>query len=278
MYAENIVLTIHIMKKTFLVILLCVITGIGVFAQTRPNKALYLNTAFSFGLTNAYDNGAVPFYINGVSTMRSFGASYEWKRYETHFDFRKISTTLFDPNGTCTTFDLDYDFLYRIHDSENGRWHQWIGGDIYTLADIRQIPSLQNASTNLSFFSNLGFTWKAEYDFAYNKEKTHHWLTAYNKVNLPLVGLAYRPDYSYVCDAIGMTETFGVLFANHHTFAKCLPGCNTELGLRLNFKNGNRIAFNYRWDFVTTGHKDYYSYVNALHSFNITLLFNLYRK
>ena len=42
--------------------------------------------------------------------------------------------------------------------------------------------------------------------------------------------------------------------------------------------NGNRIAFNDRWDFVTTGHKDVYNYVNALHSFNATFMFNLFRK
>ena len=266
------------MKKTTLLLTVCVMMGLSVFAQTRPERALYLDMGVSRGVTDSYDNGTVPFFIMGVSSISTTGATYEWKRYETNLEFRNISTTLSDPSGTGLSYDINYDFIYRVHDSKNGRWHQWVGGDIDVFADIRQIPDLQNASTNISLFGNLGLVWKAEYDFAYNKDKTHNWLTAFGKVDLPLVGIANRPDFSYVGDGIGMTNTFKMLFAEHHTFAKFFSGCNTDLGLRLNFKNGNRITFSYRWDFVTTGHKDVYNYVNALHSFNATFMFNLYRK
>ena len=266
------------MKKTALLLVACVVMGIGAFAQTRPERALYLNMGTSRGIANSYDNGTVPFFIPGVSNIQTTGATYEWKRYETNFEFRNISTTLANPSGTDLNYDINYNLLYRVHDSKSGRWHQWVGGDIDAFGDIRQIPDLQNASTNLSLMGSLGLVWKAEYDFAYNKDKTHNWLTAYSKVNLPLVGIANRPDFSYVGDGIGMTNTFDILMAEHHTFVKFFPGCNTDLGLRLNFKNGNRIAFNYRWDFVTTGHKDVYNYVNALHSFNATFMFNLFRQ
>ena len=95
---------------------------------------------------------------------------------------------------------------------------------------------------------------------------------------MPLVGMYNRPDFSYVGDDIGLNSAFEKFLSEHHTFAKFFPGFNTDLGLRLNFKNGNRIAFNYRWDFITTGNKDVYNYVNALHSFNATFMFNLYKK
>lgn len=266
------------MKKTILLLTACVMMGLSVFAQTRPERALYLNMGAGRGVANSYDNGTVPFFISGASNIQNSGATYEWKRYETNFEFRNISITLADPSGTEKNYNVNYDLLYRVHDSKSGRWHQWVGGDIDAFADIRQIPDLQNASTNLSVMGSLGLVWKAECDFAYNKDKTHNWLTAYSKVNLPLVGIANRPDYSYVGDGIGMTSTFDILMAEHHTFVKFFPGCNTDLGLRLNFKNGNRIDFNYRWDFVTTGHKDVYNYVLALHSFNATFMFNLFRK
>jgi hypothetical protein len=266
------------MKKTVLLLMACVMVGVGAMAQTRPERALYLNMGVGRGIANSYDNGTVPFFIPGVSNVQNSGATYEWKRFETNLEFRTINTALTNPSGTELNYNINYDLLYRVHDSKSGRWHQWVGGDIDALGDIRQIPNLQNASTNLSLMGSLGFVWKAECDFAYNGDKTHNWLTAYGKVNLPLAGVAYRPDFSYVGDGIGVTSTFDLLLGGHHAFVKFFPGCNTDLGLRLNFKNGNRIAFNYRWDFVTTGHKDVYNYVNAVHSFNATFMFNLFRQ
>lgn len=266
------------MKKTILLLTACVMMGINAFAQTRPERALYLDMGVSRGISNSYDNGVVPFFITGVSSIMTAGATYEWKRYETGLEFRNVRATLAKPAGTDVNYEINYDLLYRVHDSKSGRWRQWVGGDIDAFVDVRQIPSLQNASTNLSLMGSLGLVWKAECDFAYNKDKTHNWLTAYSKVNLPLAGVAYRPDFSYVGDGIGVTDIFKLLLAEHHSFVKFFPGCNTDLGLRLNFKNGNRISFNYRWDFVTTGHKDVYNYVNAIHSFNAIFMFNLYRK
>ena len=266
------------MKKTISLLMACVMMGLGAFAQTRPDRALYLNMGGSRGVASSYDNGTIPFFIAGVSNVQTTSVTYEWERYETNLEFRNINTTLANPSGTCIDYNVNYDLLYRVHDSKSDRWHQWVGGDFDAFFDIRQIPSLQNASTNLSLFGNFGLAWKTEWDFAFNKAKTHNWLTAFGKVTLPLVGVANRPDFAYVGDDIGMTNNMEMLFSQHHTFVKFFPGCNTDLGLRFNFKNGNRIAFNYRWDFITTGHKDVYNYVNALHSFNATFMFNLYRK
>ena len=82
------------MKKTTLLLMACVIMGLSVFAQTRPERALYLNMGASRGVANSYDNGTVPFFILGVSNIQTSGATYEWKRYETNFEFRNISTSL----------------------------------------------------------------------------------------------------------------------------------------------------------------------------------------
>ena len=265
------------MRKAPLILVVCVMMGISAFAQTRPNKALYLDMGGCWGIADSYDNGTIPFHIMGISNIQTYGATYEWSRYQTDFEFCNISTTLVNPSGACEEYDINYDLLYRIHDSKSGRWHQWVGGNIEAFVDFREIPSLQNASVNLSLFGDLGFVWKAEYHFAFNKAKTHNWLTAYSKVGLPLVGVFNRPDFSYVGDDIGLSSNFKKLFSEHHTFAKFFPGCNSDLGLRLNFKNGNSIAFDYRWDYITTGQKDIYNYVNAIHSVNATFMFNLYR-
>ena len=132
------------MKKAPLILLVCVMMGISAFAQTRPNRALYLNMGGSYGVASSYDNGTVPFFIMGSSNIQTSGITYGWKRYETNLEFRSINTTLKNPAGTCLDYDVYYDLLYRIHDSESGRWHQWVGGDVDAFIDIRQIPSLQN--------------------------------------------------------------------------------------------------------------------------------------
>ena len=229
------------MKKLF-ILLVGVMLTFGAMAQTRPNKALYINLGSGFGIANSYDNGSVPFFILGTSSIQNTGVSYAWKHYETDFEFSNVNSDLSNPAGILLNYDVNYDFLYRFRDSKSGRWHQWVGGSLDGFVDVRQIPDLQNASTNISLFGNLGAIWKAEYDFCFSKDKTHHWLTAFAKVNLPLLGVAYRPDFAFVGDGIGVTDPFEMLFAQHHSFAKFFPGCNTDLGLRLNFKNGKYAA------------------------------------
>ena len=58
------------MKKAPLILLVCVMMGISAFAQTRPNRALYLNMGGSSGIASSYDNGTVPFFITGVSKSK----------------------------------------------------------------------------------------------------------------------------------------------------------------------------------------------------------------
>ena len=266
------------MKKTLLLLLVCLTTGISTFAQTRTNRALHLNLGVNRGVVNSYDNGTVPFHIIGASTIIDPSISYAWKRFETHAEFRLFSSILSHPEGLSYGVDFNYDLIYRFYDSPSNRWHHWAGGNVEAFGDFRQIPELQNASSNLSLFGNLGAVWKTEFDFAYNKDKTHNWLTAYGKAVIPLIGAACRPDFAYVNDGIGVDNIIQMLLGEHHTFAKFFPGFNTTLGLRLNLKNGNCIAFDYRWDFVTTGKKDIYRYDNAYHSFNTTFMFNIFRK
>ena len=266
------------MNKTLLLLSVCVMMGLSALAQTRPTRALHLNLGVNRGVVNSYDNGTVPFHIMGTSTNIDPSISYAWKRFETHVEFRYITSTLTNPSGTCKSVDFNYDLIYRFYDSQSNRWHHCVGGNLEGFGDLRQIPELQNASTNLSIFGNLGAVWKTEFDFAYNKDKTHNWLTAYGKAVMPLVGMACRPNFSYVSDGIGEINPIQMLLGEHHTFATFFPGFNTTLGLRLNLKNGNCIAFDYRWDFVTTGKKDVYRYDNAFHSFNTTFMFNIFRK
>jgi len=264
-----------------LFLLAYILMGLNSFAQqdkAKANRALWTNLGLGFTIADSYDNGTVPFHIKGIGTVAAPSATYRWKRYETQLEFRSFNTTLAYPSGTGTNLNLNYGFLYRFHDSQSNRWHQWAGGDLEGFFDIRQIPALQNASSNLSAFSTLGAVWKVEFDFAFNKDKTHNWLTAYGKVGLPIVGVAFRPDFSYVSNGVGMVSSWELLTAEHHIFTKFFPGCNTTLGLSLNLKNGNRIALDYRWDYLTTGKKDIYRYDNAFHSANLTFMFNIFRR
>jgi hypothetical protein len=94
-------------------------------------------------------------------------------------------------------------------------------------------------------------------------------------LNLPLHGLANRPGFAYVGDPAINQDLFETLFGTNEVFGKFFPGVNTDLGLYLNLRNGNRIGMNYRWDYVTTGKKGTYRYDHAIHSFNLSFMFRI---
>ena len=138
--------------------------------------------------------------------------------------------------------------------------------------DNKGIPVLMNAASSVSLFGNLCVTGMMEYDFAFNSDQTHHWLTAYGKLSLPLVGAVSRPGFAYIGNP---TINASAVLADNELFAKFFPGASTELGLYLNLPNYNRLGLSYRWDYLTTGKKGIYRYDNALHAINLSFMFRV---
>jgi len=259
----------NLLRKSW-VLLTMVILGGSVLAQNPLH--LYMNAGI--GTIDHYDIGTVPYHIKGLASPMGMGVNYAWKRCQINVGGSVISGALQTISGSVTGLDLNTEFLYRCIDSESNRFHFYTGGALEGYGEIVSIPALQNASRGMSLFGTINDVNMVTFDFAFNKAKTHNWLTAYGKLTLPLYGIVNRPGFSYISENFGMSG-FDSMFAGTETFSKFLPGCSTDLGLYLNLKNGNRIGLNYRWDYLSTGNKGTWRYDNAYHTVNVSLMFKL---
>ena len=241
--------------------------------QTRV--PIWLDLSAGLNAVDCYDAGTVPFKYMGMGPNVGMGVTIEWERCHIRPAFRYFNNALKNPSGTAIGLDFSAEFLYRFHDGAQNRFHLWAGGTLQGFFDTKSIPSLQNAATCISLFGNVGATAMVQYDFAFNSDKNHNWLTAYFKLNVPLYGAVSRPGYAYIGHPAINEDAVETLFGETEAFGKFIPGLNTDLGLYLNLLNGNRIGFSYRWDYISTGKKGTYRYDNALHSVNLSFLFRL---
>ena len=237
----------------------------------RQNKVpVWLDFSAGANLADCCDKGTVPFRYKGFGANASAGVTIEWGRCHVQVEGQGFYSALVSPNGTAIDVNITTEFLYHL--SRINRLHFWAGGTLQGFADFKDIPTLMNAASSVSLFGNLCATGMLQYDFAYNREKTHTWLTAFGKLSLPLVGAVSRPGYAYIGNP---TINDDAWLSDNVTFAKFFPGASTELGLFLNLRNDNRIGLSYRWDYLTTGKKDDYRYDNALHSLNLIFMFRV---
>ena len=246
-----------------------------IYSPKQASVPLWLDLAVGTNYADCYDVSTIPFKYLGAGRNYDLGLNIEWGRCHLRPAFRMINNTFTNPSGTARDFDFSTEFLYRVYDNNSNRLHLWAGATLGGFVDIKNIPSLQNASTTISIFGDLGATGLLQYDFAISKSKNHPWLTTYFKLNMPLCGVANRPGFAYLGDPAINQELMETLFSCKETFGKFFPGVNTDLGLYLNLLNGNRIGLTYRWDYLTTGKKGVYRYDNAIHSFNLSFMFRL---
>ncbi len=241
--------------------------------QTRV--PIWLDLSAGLNAVDCYDAGTVPFKYMGMGPNVGMGVTIEWGRCRIRPAFRYFNNALKNPSGTAIGLDFSAEFLYRFHDGAQNRFHLWAGGSLQGFFDAKSIPSLQNAATSHSLFGKVGATGMLQYDFAFNSDKNHNWLTAYFKLNVPLFGAVNRPGYAYIGNPAINEDAIETLFGGNETFGKFIPGLNTDLGLYLNLPNGNRIGLSYRWDYLSTGKKGTYRYDNALHSVNLSFMFRI---
>lgn len=247
----------------------------GAYYPKQTRVPVWLDLSAGLNAVDCYDAGTVPFKYMGMGTNLGMDVTIEWERYHIRPGFRYFNNILKDPSGTAIGLDFSTEFLYRFHDAAQNRFHLWAGGTLQGFLDVKSIPSLQNAATCLSLFGNVGATGMVQYDFAFNPDKNHNWLTTYFKLNVPLCGTINRPGYAYIGNPAINEDAIETLFGGNEAFDKFFPGLNTDLGLYLNLLNGNRIGLNYRWDYLSTGKKGTYRYDNALHSVNLSFMFRL---
>ena len=241
----------------------------------KSKVPIWLNLGVGANVADCFDKGTVPYSYLGAGANLNAGATVEWRRCHVQTEARTFFNILMDFGGYAFTIDSRTEFLYRIHDNQRDRLHLWVGGGIQTFYDIKENPSMMNASLGASIFENLCAEGMLQYDFAFIREGSHNLLTAYGKLTLPLTGLAIRPGFAYMDNYTSDINLANTLLGDYETFVKFLPGIGTDIGLTLNLLNGNRIGFNYRWDYLSTGHQGAYRYDNAFHSINANFMFKL---
>ena len=262
------------MRQRLLKITLFSLTSIMLAANGMAQVPVWLSAGAGLNVADCYDNGTVPFRYMGLGANGDLGVTVEWSRFHIQTDARLLGNMLPKINGTSIDVDARTEFLYRVHDSENGNWHFWVGGGLQTWVDIKEIPAVMNASTGVSLFENLYADGMVAFDFA-TVRGSHKLLTAYGKLSLPLVGLAVRPGYAYMDNYTNDINVANALFSDYEAFFKAFAGGSTDIGLYLNLLNGNRIGLSYRWDYLSTGKKGAYRFDNALHTLNLSFMFRL---
>lgn len=262
-------------KPIFLSVVLMM--AIATSAQTPKSgkSAGWLNTSVGFNMVDCYDNGTIPYAYWGAGANLSLGGTVEWRRCHIQLEERLFVNGFSELTSFAATTDTRLEFLYRLYDNHSNNFHLWLGGDIQSYLDLKEIPELMNASMGLTLFENLCLTSMVQFDFASIKGGTHRLLTAHGKLTLPVAGIAIRPGFAYIDNYTSDLNLLNALLTDYELFPKAFPGVSTDVGLTFNLLNGNRIGLNYRWDYLSTGHKGAYRFDNALHSLNLNFMFKL---
>lgn len=243
--------------------------------NTKSRVPIWIDFGMGLNVANCFDKGTIPFNYYGLGINGGVGLTFEWRRCHLQTESRMFFNGLLDPTGYAFALDSRVEFLYRVSSTRRNRLHWWAGGNIQTFVDLKEISSLMNASMGFTSFENVCAEGMLQYDFAFIKGGEHNLLSTYCKLSLPLMGIAIRPGFSYMDNYTNDINLANSLLSDYETFAKMFPGVSTDLGLYLNLLNGNRIGLNYRWDYLTTGHKGAYRYDNAFHSVNLNFMFKL---
>jgi lysophospholipase L1-like esterase len=242
----------------------------------KHKTSIWLFGGLGEGWWDSYDNGTVPYPNDGLGVGLSYGGIIEWRRCHVQVENRWIGGVFDKVLGYGIGIDMRAEFLYRCYDGKRNRFHLWAGGGVQSYMDLKIIPSMNNASTGTSIFENVCAGSMAQYDFAFINGGTHNLLSIYGKLTLPLVGIVGRPSFSYMDNYTSNLYLVSTILSGYEMFPMAFPGVCTDIGIRFNLPNGNKIGLSYRWDYLTTRNKAIYRSDNALHTLNVNLMFNLH--
>lgn len=268
----------YLFRRPLLLLALVALCG-GTFAQStqgynsEPNR-FWIDLNAGIGGTKSFDESTIPFAYGGFHDLEQVGVTDEWKRCHLQLLGTRYKTNYSKLDGTNSAYSLKLEFLYSCLNPSVRRWHFWTGVSTNNIIEMKRLEDLQNAAVTLSFFHELSAEERVECDFAYDKaNETHPWLTAFFNLSLPLYTAGARPGFAYVVDPLN--DVFDMLFGANVPMFKLFPGCTTDLGLRLNLRNGNRIGLSYTWDYLFTGKKGAYRYDNAYHTVKLSFMFKI---
>ena len=246
----------------------------GQTSDTGPS--IWLNGGVGSCFADAYDSGAAPMSLFGVGTGLQSGVILESGRYSFQWQSRYRLGLLATPlHGYIVGMSKGAEFLYCIRDKKSHRFHIWVGGGIHGEGSLKVLPSMKTCAVSSSIYANLSAEGMLQYDFAFIQDDSHNLLTAYVKLRLPLVGVVNYPGFSYMDNYVSNINLLNTLLSTYETRGIFCPGASTDVGLRFNLPNGNRIGLSYHWDYLTTRNRGYYRFDNAFHSVTFDFMFKL---
>jgi hypothetical protein len=269
---------IRTLNKVMLVVAtIFVLEGFS-YGQKSTGPTVWLNGGVGSCLVDAYDNGAAPMSMLGFGTSLPSGVAVEWGRYRWYRESRYTFGLLAWPyEGYVIGMNEGTGFLYRVCDSKNNRFHLWLGGSLHGEGSMKIIPLLKTCAVSSSVFGDISAEGMIRYDFAFVHDGSRNLLTAYAKLRLPLVGVVNYPGFSYMDNFVSDINLVSTLLSTYETRGIFFPGASTDIGLRFNLPNGNKIGLSYRWDYLTTRNRGYYRFDNAFHSVVVDFIFKLNR-
>ncbi len=245
----------------------------------------YLGFGTGLGVTQSYDAGASPLQYHGIAAGFQSSITVEWQRYRFLGDLqttgaltRNSLQPILHYNTYAFGIDGKFSIIRHFNDYHQNRLRILGGGSVECYYDFKLFSSLMNAGFCMTRFLNLDAEGRVEYDFSfgkYHEERTPWPWTAYAQLSLPLMSSVMRPGFAYMDNYTSNSNMAKTLFSSYQTHMKPFAGIATEIGLMYNLKNKNKIAFSYRWHYLSSGKTGYYRFDNAMHLANIILLFNL---
>ncbi|MBR1514272.1 MAG: hypothetical protein IJ622_08285 [Bacteroidales bacterium] len=246
----------------------------------HSNVPVWLKSGIGFNVVESYEQGASPLQYLGAGGNLTAGVVVAFDRYQGEAELRGLANIITNSAQSATDYAFGIEgniqFLYRFYDACHDRLHFWAGGGIQLYLDIKVLSQLMNASACQSNFFDLRPAGMVTYDFAPYKHSSHHLLTAYGKLSLPLIASASRPGFAYMDNYTSDLNTVNTVMGEYEDLSLFCPGASTDIGLWLNLPyNGNKIGVSYRWDYLTTAKNGIYRFDQASHCINLNFMFNI---
>lgn len=265
------------MKRASALLAILLLITLPCKAQYRPTATLGIS--FGCGFTDFYEQGASPLTYFGLAA--SPGASLLVETVRWRFLFETTSTGGAYTNRFVSSlafggsFDSRFSVTRRLID--RGKRQRWIGLEANNLADIKYNDALMNASFALSNISTLGPRFQIQHDLPVTRRQHSYTIDA--DFFLPIVGVVYRPGYSYMSNYTGGTG--GSTLDGYELSIGILNGARTSIGLTRNFYE-YKVRLSYDWLFALSNLSgDYfppggsYLFAEGIHLLRLSINFRL---
>jgi len=138
----------------------------------------------------------------------------------------------------------------------------YYGVAVSNFADVTVNMNYENAAVGVSEFIGVeGVVRLVERET--KKVRLHQ------EIALMPLAVDFRPGYSYIDNYTSTQPVLKALFDDFEWYLKPFAAVSTDVGIDVALSGNNRMAVNYRWFFISTGHQGTWRFDHASHTLNI---------